>query len=113
MSKREWAARAVAQPEPGYFLMRLVRGGPMVSARILRDGAGRWQAIVDAKTYPPAADPAAADFVFRIWHGGEIISETEYLRHEGAKARAIAANPLHPATRPRQPIDLHNQPSIF
>lgn len=112
MGKRDWAARSVAVPEPGYFAMRLVRGGPTVAARIVHS-EGLWNAVVDGLAYRPASDPAAAEMVFRIWHGAEQITEAGYFLMLRQKADAIAANRNDPAAHPTKKIDLANLPSIF
>lgn len=104
-SKRDWKPRAVGQPEAGYFLIRLVRKGPLIPARIvLRDGM--WWAMINGSEYPAASDPAAAPRVFQIWHGGEVITEKQY-----NKALAKSSHP--DALDPNKPIDLTKLPSIF
>lgn len=103
--KRSWKARQVGEPEPGYFLIRLVRKGPQVPARIThRDGI--WQAIINGEPQREGTDPAMAQDVFRIWHGGEAITEAEYLRAMH-KARQPSALP------PREPIDLTKRAPLF
>lgn len=103
--KRSWKARQVDQPEPGYFLIRLVRKGPLVPARITRRD-GVWQAIINGEPQREGADPTTAQGVLRIWHGGEVISEAGYLRAMH-KARQPDALP------PREPIDLTKLPPLF
>lgn len=110
--RREWKARAVAEPQPGFFLIRLVRKGPQVPARICHEN-GVWWAIVDSQTFPSASDPAAAPRVFPIWHGGEEITEAEYQHRLALKRWAQAHQPDHPAANPGRPIDLTTQRSIF
>ena len=104
--------RAVDQPAPGCFLLRLVRGGPLVPARIRHGDAG-WQAIVDGEARAPDPDPARAADVFRVWHHGEAISEEEFGYREALRLWARAHQADHPAARPRQPIDLHRQRPVF
>lgn len=111
MSRAE-APRAVDKPEPGYFLLRLVRGGPHVAARILHDD-GQWQAIIDGVAADPHADPAQAVGVFRIWHGGRRCTQAEYDYRLSLKSWAVAAMPQHPAAQPRQPIDLASLPPVI
>jgi hypothetical protein len=107
VDRRNWASRLVGQPEPGYFLIHLVRKGPLVPARIIHNpDAGSWQAIVDGCPQRAATDPAAAPMVFPIWHGGQMISEAEYLR--AMKARGEPDAP--PA---RVPINLTSAPPLF
>jgi hypothetical protein len=105
MNKSQWAPRAINQPEPGCFEMRLVRLGPFVAARICRDSAG-WHAVIDGQHYASAEDPAAAPRVFDVWTAGRVITEAEYLQRLRRKADAIAADPNHPAAHPTRPINL-------
>jgi hypothetical protein len=77
-SRRREPSRAIADPEPGFFRTRLVRGGPYVGARIEFRG-GIWSATIDGVTCGASdTDPARADGVFRIWTSGARISEAEY-----------------------------------
>lgn len=105
LERRSWKARAVGLPEPGWFLIRLVRHGPLVPARIIhRDGL--WQAVILGEPRAAAAEPSAAADVFRIWHGGEMITEAEYLT---AMRKARQAD----APKPREPIRLANLAPLF
>ena len=75
------ATRIVDQPQPGFFKLRMVRGGPFVSALIYLpcmidpdfgfplDRARRLMALIDGKP----ADP------FHVWNYGRMIDEAEYL----------------------------------
>jgi hypothetical protein len=105
-------ARAVGQPEPGYFAIRLVRRGPRVPARICFDGV-TWHAEVNGERFAGATDPAAAPRVFSIWHGGDFITEREYRHMLDMAAWARRHAPDHPAAKPNRPIDLTNAKSIF
>ena len=109
MNKRDWDARAVAEPQPGYFLVRLVRKGPRVPAQI-RHVDGQWNAVINGASFPAAADPAAAPRVFFIWHSGEEIAEAEYRK---SLARSRAASPDDPLSNPGKPIDLTTRPPLF
>lgn len=105
MSKRDWKARQVGEPEPGFFRMRLVRKGPIVPARIYHQ-RGVWWAVIDGQEYQAASDPAAAPRVFQIWHSGEEITEAEYL--------AELAKRQQPGALDRgKAIDLTKLPPIF
>jgi hypothetical protein len=106
MNKSEWKSREVGKPQPGYFMTRLVRGGPLVTARIVHGEDGLWSAVIDERAYPPALDPAAAAQVFPIWLSAEAITEADYFRAIKRKRDQLAADPSHPCGRPRQPIDL-------
>ena len=105
MDRRSWKARPVNTPQPGWFKMRLVRGGPFVPARIQHRN-GLWWAEIDGQTYEANFDPSYAPEVFRIWHAAEEITETEYqVEIRGRRAPD--------APRSNQPIDLANLPPLF
>ncbi len=104
--------RRVDQPAPGFFLLRLVRGGPHVPAAIMFDGL-QWQAVINGEPREAHADPAFAPDVFRIWHGGRTCTETEYRYRLQLQAWAAKHAPAHPAARPRDRIDLPNLPPVI
>ncbi len=107
----------IDKPEPGYFRMRLVKGGPWVGAIIFRpcpiemhpetfQAVDRWphlQAEVDGK-------PAGVD---RVWTSGRRVPMAEYLflRDDRAWAREYA--PQSPEANPRQPVNLGALLPIF
>lgn len=82
--------RIIGQPRPGFFKMRLVRGGPYVAARI-------WQAGEALKAHINAF-PADLD---RVWEFGREIGADEYKRLMGS---ALVAS---------EPADLSRMPSPF
>jgi hypothetical protein len=92
--------------------MRLVRGGPRVTARIVHSD-DLWFAVIDGFAYQSARDPAAAPRVFSIWHAGEEISEADYFARLRRKQEQLAADPTCPAANPTKPIDLASMPSLF
>lgn len=75
-------ARRIDQPEAGFFLLKLVRGGPRVAARIWHEG-GEWWAEVAGNSYARHADPFYAPFVMRIWHGGDFVERDVYFQAIG------------------------------
>lgn len=105
-------SRSIDTPEPGYFAIRLVRRGPWVAARIVHDESG-WWAIIDGVRSPPHIDPVYADDVFRIWHGGRIIEETEYNHILNVREWARKQSPDHPSANPREPIDIAKKSPLF
>lgn len=113
--RRNQAPRRVDQPEPGYFRIRLVKGGPWVAATIERDQHGVWSAIIDNQRSSGAAhtDPALATDVFRIWHYGERITPAEhaYLVERAAYCRLHM--PDAPEANPTQPITIGRLPPAF
>lgn len=102
MNRRKEPSRAIAEPEPGFFSLRLVKGGPEVGARI-HQGFGIWWASINGVMCgAAAADPVAAAGVFRVWTSGARIDRQAY--------DALIANP--PAS-PDQKIDIKTLPLPF
>lgn len=83
MADRTQPPRIVDQPSPGFFRIRVIRGGPWVGARIFtRFG------MLTAEINGNPADP------FQVWHGGEFIDEARYnMMMDGA--RIDAYRPVH------------------
>lgn len=101
-------------PEPGWFTVRLVRHGPHIPAQIDLDEGGLWSAIIDGKEVgPPNYDPIYAAGVYRVWHGGKRVQQTEYEYLIMLKAWALKHSPSHPLCNPRQPIDIASLPPII
>lgn len=122
--------RDITRPEPGYFRMRLVKGGPWVAARIWRpchcsiNGAENDLADsgFDVHEWLPTCDrfgPLAAECNGKevepgwVWERGQHISEHEYkfLVQDAAWAKAHA--PDDPMANPTKPIDLNALPPLF
>ena len=93
-------------PQPGWFTLRLVRGGPSVTATIACTD-GLWQATVNGKPCQAHTDPAQADQVYRVWHGGVRVPQEEYRYLEAVRAWAMRAMPSHPMLHPFQPVDVN------
>jgi hypothetical protein len=99
MNRRAEPSRAIAEPQPGYFRIRMVRKGPHVAARITRQ-LGFWSASINGESCGAShPDPAQADGVYRIWSTGIQITKTEY-------DALLKSPPLSP----RLPIDLGAEP---
>lgn len=105
-------SRVIDQPQPGFFLLRLVRKGPWVPAAICHDSDG-WHAVINGERGDSHADPAHAPGVFRIWHGGRVCTEAEYHHRLHVRAWAEQHMPQHPAAQPRAAIDLQSLPPLF
>ncbi|MFA9204885.1 MAG: hypothetical protein ACEQSH_00355 [Bacteroidia bacterium] len=113
MSRRDEPSRRVDLPEPGWFKLRLVKGGPYVPAAITRDG-GAWGAIINGiRSEPTDADPARATDVFRVWHSGMRIDAAEYRHMLAVSHWAKDHAPDDPAADPTKPIALARRPSVF
>jgi hypothetical protein len=105
-------SRPVNTPSPGYFLIRLIKGGPLVPARICHE-QGLWWAVVDGEVKQAHADPGHAPDVFRIWHSGQFIDQQTYEHRLRLKKWAVEHRPDHPAANPRKPIDRNSTPPVF
>ena len=116
-------SRQIDQPRPGYFKMRIVKGGPFVGAEI-RHGPSRdpetgeelerswlWEALIDGKhARPPACDPMNAG-VFRIWESATEISEHEYRFMISDAEWCKQHAPEEPKSKPNAEINLVNLPA--
>ena len=122
--KHAQPARQIGTPEPGWFRMRLVKGGPMVGAQIRReptrdpetgellDRSWFWSAFINGEMVGDPG-PQPSDAVYRIWTSGERIhpAEHDYLI---ANARWTEQHaPDEPAAQPGKPIDLLSTPLPF
>ena len=112
---------------PGYFLIKLVRGGPPVPAQILFDGL-LYRVEVNGKLAPDAwrpdeldplwGDAAIAGEAFshpllRVVLFGKKVTELEYRYRCELRAWAEKNAPDHSAAKPGEPVDLTKQSSVF
>ena len=104
--------RRVDEPKEGFFLIRLVRGGVPVAARIGHDERG-WFVIIDGVEKRPDADPWQAEDMSRVWHYGREIDQVEYDYTLARAAHARQHLPGHPAADPTKPVDLNDVPPLF
>lgn len=96
--------RPIADPQPGYFRLRLVKGGWAVPCAIGEDEqTGKWTSIIDEQEISHI-DPVEAG-VFRVWIYGERIEAWQYADLLALKAWAKQAYPDHPCLHPRRAID--------
>ena len=111
--------RVLSAPEPGWFSMRLVKGGPLVPARLFRGAA------VDPETGQPldrspvllaqigdrvpSSDPGDIE---RVWLQHPI-PEAEYHHLMRVLAWAKARAPDAPEAKPRRPINHGKLPPVF
>jgi hypothetical protein len=91
----------IDRPQPGWYLARLVKRGPLVPARIWRFD-GRFYAEVAGR----AVDPLA------LWPrvAARPITEDEYHRLVAEAARCA---PDEPAANPTKPVNLAALPAVF
>lgn len=114
---RNEAARGTDWPEPGYFSLRLVKGGPMVGAELTYappndpetgeplDRSYYWSARIDGE-HDPSPEPMPSERVMRVWLHGRRIDKAEYdyLTKDAEWARRFA--PDDPRANPRQKVDI-------
>lgn len=111
-----------APPIPGFYAVKIVRGGPRVGAKIEHgpgtdpetgealDRSWMWSAWIDGKLVePPSPDPMVAG-CYRISVFGQSISEADYLLLVKTGEWAKQHSPTDPAANPNQPINLLTAP---
>lgn len=114
MDRRSEAPRIVDKPEPGFFEIAKVRGGPLVGARIVLWDDGTWQAEVAGEWQQPAhEDWVLAGWVARLWLYGRMITEEQYRYRLGLQQWAELNDPGSPHARPDEKIDLNKIASIY
>lgn len=118
------ATRNISRPEPGWFLLRLVKGGPLVGACITYepsrdpvtdepcDRSWWWSAWINGELVgEPGVRPN--DQVFRIWESGDRIDEAEYSYMIQSARWAQEYAPDEPAANPRTAVNLLTTPVPF
>lgn len=112
-------ARLITQPEPGFFTVKLVKGGPFVPARIYHPcpiEMGVWDEWnwLDRRWPDLVAEIDGEEVeIDRVWLWGRptTFKEFEFLSHRSRWAHASA--PHHPAANPRERIDLGKLPPVY
>lgn len=92
-------------PQPGFYLIRLVRGGPWVAAQIAHAEDG-WTVSIDGVTEGPSLDPWALSNMERVHWGGRETTEAEVRYRLALKHHAATYEPDAPAANPKRPVDL-------
>src|SRR5258708_3394824 len=121
--------RVLVRPLPGFYVMRLKRGAPLVPALIYQlcpmvvpqptavdgpdpddwcrplDRAPRYAALIDGQPSP----------IERVWMARALrpVSPEEYAFRLGPLRRWARAHPGMPEARPECPVDLAALPSLF
>ena len=113
------AAREIGTPQPGFFRLRLVRGGPWVSARIYlpcpvdpefgypMDRSRHLTAEIDG------AVDARPDAVTKIWITGRPITAADFAFMNADADWCRRHAPLEPKAAPRESIDPRRAPPAF
>jgi hypothetical protein len=121
--------RMLLRPRPGFYVLRLRRGGPLIPALIYRlcpmvvpqpttlDGPhpDDWCRPLDrSRCYSAQIDGKRAD-VERIWFARSLrpISRDEFEFRSGPLRRWARQNPNAPEARPEKPVDLSTIPPLF
>jgi hypothetical protein len=106
--------RGSSEPEPGYFRLRLVKGGPWVPARITwcDHEPDNPENILDTGPYLAATIGARDVDPYYIRERGTRIDEAEYRWRMDLWNWALA-NPGAPEATPDQPVDLRRKPALF
>ena len=92
-------------PVPGYFLRRLVRGGPWVAAQITFDEHDGYKVMLDGNWQGPSHDPWILPFMHEVFLATPC-SQSEALYRIGVKRWAELHAPGDPAANPRSAVNL-------
>ena len=110
-------ARIINRPEPGFFKMRLVKGGPWVPALVYRPcplemhpETFQW---IDRVYHLEAEIDGMAANVDRIWTSGQRITAAEYLYMKADRVWVRQYAPHLPEARPEETMDINKLPPIF
>lgn len=99
------STRQSDKPTPGFYVLRLIKGGPWVGAEI-RFEDGQWSVMIDGDTQGPSANPWVLDRLAMVHHYGRFSTESEVQFRIGQKRWAQIYSPSHSAANPRRAIDL-------
>lgn len=100
------APRQSDTPRPGFYLLRLVRGGPWVGAEIIHDADGQWRTMLDGKWEGPSRNPWILPMMEKIHFGGRETTESEVRFRVGAARWAAIYAPSSAPANPHKPIDI-------
>lgn len=116
-------SRPIANPQPGYFKVRFVKGGPEVGARIARicsctvggDGPHDWTPACDR--FPPLTcfvdGVERPERLYSVWTSGDDIDEATYRYMVDGAAWDRVNDRSAPAANPGNPIDLLTNKPVF
>jgi len=110
--------RAIDRPEPGFWMIRLVPGGPMVPARIFRHTTthepGNPDNVMDRPSilYAEILDELVR--LDRVWlRRGRPIDEAEHQFQMRDFAHAAYHRPADPKAAPKKRVDLTAVPPVY
>lgn len=108
--------RNPAEPEEGYYAVKLVKKGPEVAAYIwsthIFAGERMWECEINGEHKGGHVDPQLCEAVQQVWLFGRKIDKQE---HDFLLSRCAywkERNPRHPFANPDKPIDLRLMPPI-
>lgn len=94
------------RPEPGYYLLRLVRGGSWVPAQITHSEVEGWRVMINGAWEGPAHDPWSLPNMERVHWGGRVTTAEDVAFRLARKAHAEIYAPDDAAANPTKKIDL-------
>ena len=97
--------RVSDRPNPGHYLLRLVKNGPWVAAEIVHHEDGTWSCMLDGVWSGPASDPWTLPDLERIHWGGRESYASETAYRLAMRRYAEVHKPDDPAANPRRAID--------
>lgn len=101
--------RNPAEPEEGYYALKLVKKGPEVGAEIMTaiiDKVVWWSCLINGdEQVPPGPDPELHEAVQKIWLFGRKIDKAEYDFLLARYFHYKLLMPDHPYANPEKPID--------
>jgi len=95
------------KPVAGFYLLRLVRGGPYVGASISHSEAEGWKVNIDGESQGPSHEPWTLSFMERVAFYGRPSTEAEVSYRVGVAKWAKIYKPDHDAANPTRPLDLN------
>src|SRR6266567_9140213 len=91
-------------PEPGYYLRRIVRGGPWIGCQITFEPAEGYRVMQDGRWEGPSHEPWTLPLMHDVAFAKRS-TRTEVEYRIGIKRWSEIYAPDHPAANPRKPID--------
>ena len=105
--------RDPANPEPGFYKLRLVRKGPFVAARIVHDDATGWSVLIDGVSFGPHPNPWAIARMHQVWPYAAAITEAEHDFMIAYAEWARKHSPDDPVVHPTKQINIFDLPAPF
>jgi hypothetical protein len=94
------------KPVAGFYLVRMVRGGPYVGAAIRYSETDGWTVNLDGEVQGPSHEPWSLSFMEKVAFWGRPCTEAEVQYRIGVKRWAEIYKPDHDAANPTRPLNL-------